>query len=59
MKLKIEVNMNNSAFEDDCHQVKTILDDVAVKVESGWAFGPIKDTNGNNVGRFTCTEEEE
>lgn len=58
MKLKIEINMDNAAFEDDAYsEVESIL-------RNGWPEGPfvglhdsgqpsivkLRDSNGNTVG---------
>lgn len=53
MKLKLEITMDNAAFEDgEGHdEAARILREAADKIEAGaWAF-PLLDCNGNKVGK--------
>jgi CBS domain-containing protein len=50
--------MDNAAFEDDpLEEVARILRAVADRIESGNDEGPVRDENGNTVGRFSVTLE--
>lgn len=60
MKFKLEINMDNAAFEDDS-EIKRIMDDMAKKISHGyplrcWDKGVIYDINGNKVGTWEVTE---
>jgi len=61
MKITIEINMDNAAFEDNPDEVPNIL----TRIGNAWRFGgagysdfdrPIMDSNGNKVGKVQVTE---
>jgi len=55
MYLSLHIKTDNAAFEDDnkALEVVRILKKVVTSIESGTAFGRMKDTNGNFVGDWT------
>jgi len=54
MDFKLEFSMDNSIFEDCPKQeVKEILTRIADRVLDGQTFGPIAETNGNTIGRWS------
>jgi hypothetical protein len=63
MKLKIEIDMSNAAFEGDNRnlEVGEILRDLAERMEEGSALSGVdklatlRDTNGNRVGEAKVT----
>jgi hypothetical protein len=56
MKLKIEIDVGNCAFEDDDSELKYVLMDIADKVPwKSEGQGNILDSNGNHVGSWTVT----
>ena len=57
MKLKIEIEMDNSAFIDDEDELKDIFRRVEYAVSVGAEGGSIRDGNGNKVGFWETTEE--
>ena len=66
MDLRIEVNMDNAAFNDKGSEVARILRKLADRAEIGVNHeftNNIKDHNGNNVGRvcvdLTADEEQQ
>ena len=54
--LKIQINLDNSAFEENPDEVKTILKNIGRDIEKGYCQGILRDTNGNNVGDFVIEE---
>lgn len=54
MQFKICIKTDNAAYSGDeiCHELKENLRDVATALLSGCMEGPIRDSNGNNVGKF-------
>lgn len=52
MKFVVEINTDNSAFENGHNEISRILREVADKVEQGHPQGPTRDINGNTVGYF-------
>lgn len=59
MKLKIEFEIDNAAFDDD-GEIKNVLAEIAQQVEDGdfnkaVSPRPIRDTNGNRVGYWEIT----
>ena len=61
MKLTITIQMDNEAFEGNPYpEVKSILDDLGRRFDSGWLFDgeaiPLRDSNGNTVGQAKVTK---
>lgn len=61
MKIKIEFSCDNAAFGDDdaaafCAEVSRILHEAADKFCHGHAFFPVRDVNGNVIGRAELEE---
>lgn len=62
MKLLIEIEMDNAAFDPDWkHEAKRIIEEAALAVDYG-NLGPgqnrnLRDINGNFVGSLQITEE--
>lgn len=54
-RFKLEVRMDNAAFEDE-YELGRILRDIANKVDSDYKSGHAIDTNGNSVGRWAILE---
>jgi hypothetical protein len=55
-KFRVEIDTFNAAFEDGAHQeVARILREIADRVEQGSDGGPVRDINGNTVGRYRAT----
>jgi hypothetical protein len=56
--LKIQINLDNAAFEDDglINELHDILAAIQFKIARGQTVNTIYDTNGNNVGRFEIVE---
>ena len=52
MKLKIEFNVDNAAFENMGLECKKVLEGIAWKVACGRTYETIIDSNGNKVGRW-------
>ena len=53
MKLKLEINMDNAAFDNIPEIVLAdMLEKVGQRIERGGTFGAIIDANGNKVGTF-------
>lgn len=56
MKIKIEINMDNAAFEDNPNELTEILANIGNRV--GWhnlKEGTVRDSNGNVVGTYKVT----
>lgn len=53
MKLTLTINMDNAAFADaPLAEAVQILRRAIEDMENGWARKPLRDSNGNEVGRF-------
>ena len=52
MKLTVEINLDNAAFEDNPHEVRDILKRVADEYERGNGCNTLRDSNGNLVGSW-------
>lgn len=54
--LRIEISTGNAAFGDTeterCEEVARLLRYTASRIERGGHSGPIRDANGNTVGRY-------
>lgn len=57
MKFSIFVDCSNAAFEDLNEELRTILTLVGDDIEGGAISGPIRDSNGNQVGSWQFTKE--
>lgn len=56
MKLKLEINMDNAAFDHDAgHEAARILTDAVKAVAMGCIRSSLFDINGNVVGKFSIT----
>ena len=56
MKLKLEITMDNAAFEEDeGAEAARIMRDAADSVEMGCIRASLFDLNGNVVGKFSIT----
>lgn len=60
MKLNIEINLDNSAFSDNVHELERIFNYIWEKLPYPYCSTPspvsIYDTNGNKVGSAEITE---
>lgn len=57
--LKIEIDTSNAAFDDSLtYEVNMCFDRISRKLAQGDTKGAIMDSNGNQVGHFTLTEED-
>lgn len=52
MKITIEINTDNAAFEDNLGEVQHIIREIAKKIEQGRECGKCMDLNGNSVGEW-------
>ena len=52
MKIQIEINTHNQAFEDE-QELNRILKEIIKKIASGIKEGSLSDINGNKVGNFS------
>jgi hypothetical protein len=58
MKLVVEVNCDNAAFEDYPDELARILRKLADRLDGcAPVSGKLRDTHGNTVGRFELSEE--
>lgn len=55
MKIEIELNTENQAFEDD-QEIERILQEAVKNIASGISQGILRDYNGNKVGQFTTQD---
>ena len=56
MKLKLEINMDNAAFDPDAgYEAARILADAVKAVAMGCIRSSLFDINGNVVGKFSIT----
>jgi len=58
MKFKLEIKMDNAAFEDGADgmfEIARILADLAADLRNGSAASTVMDANGNSVGRYIVT----
>jgi hypothetical protein len=56
--LRIEIRLNNAAFEDDGlqNELHSVLSAIQFKIARGQTENKIYDSNGNNVGDFRIVE---
>lgn len=64
MRIVIEINTNNSAFDDaDGKEARRILSEVGDIIDNRAYFGPwdknLKDINGNTVGFYKVIDKRE
>lgn len=53
---KLEFSTNNAAFDDNrIEEVARILDVMRGMVRMGGGTGPVRDVNGNTIGRWAFT----
>jgi hypothetical protein len=55
--LKIQINLDNAAFEDNPSEIKTLLQNISFDIAKGYVQSIIRDTNGNIVGDFVVEED--
>jgi hypothetical protein len=55
MKIVININTGNAAFEDNPHEAREIIGQVQDHMGIGPTEGPLFDSNGNKVGNFKVT----
>jgi hypothetical protein len=55
---KVEFETGNAAFEDDfMFEIESIFEDIVEAVSNGMEDGPIRDSNGNTVGKWSKKAE--
>lgn len=56
--LKIQIKLDNAAFEDDGlqNELHSVLSAIQFKIARGQTENKIYDSNGNNVGDFRIVE---
>lgn len=52
MKIEIDINTDNAAFQEDERELQRILLETVAKIKDGETDGYLKDYNGNRVGEF-------
>jgi len=53
MKFNCTIKMDNAAFDNEPgNELALILRIIAGKAEEGYIEGPVRDTNGNKVGKW-------
>ena len=58
MKLNISINLDNSAFEDNCDkELSDIFKGIIKGLQAGTFCRSIQDSNGNTVGSFTTEDK--
>jgi len=59
MKITIEINTDNAAFEDSSKTEETgrIVATIASKIQCGLDSGNCKDINGNTVGQWELIDD--
>lgn len=55
MNIRIEVNLDNSAFEDNPDELHNVVGQIPRNVRPG-DDGKLRDSNGNRVGQWEVTE---
>lgn len=55
MKITINIDTNNAAFEDNDTELYDIMGRVSMAVQDGEKSGNLRDSNGNTVGNFKTT----
>lgn len=61
MKMSMRIDSDNAAFEEDSGAVEVarLVRQIADRIDQGEREGKLLDLNGNTVGEFLVTEEEE
>jgi len=58
MLLNISINLDNSAFEDNCDkELSDIFNGIVKVLQAGTFCRSIQDSNGNTVGSFTLEDK--
>ncbi len=59
MKFKLEISIDNSAFEENPDELASILDELAAKAEDGCLdeSESIRDSNGNTIGHYAMIKD--
>jgi hypothetical protein len=52
MKIVININTDNAAFEENDSEMMDVLSQMINGVTSGRRDGTLRDSNGNTVGKF-------
>jgi len=52
MEIKITINLDNAAFEDNPDELAEVLDQIPLALDEGYS-GSLFYSNGNTVGRWT------
>ena len=55
MNIRIKVNTDNAAFQDDPDELRDCLQAAVERIADGSREGTITDTNGNTVGEYKVT----
>lgn len=56
MEIKIRINLDNAAFDDNPDELAEVLGQIPYEVGEGDG-GKLVDSNGNTVGRWFVSEE--
>lgn len=59
MQLNIQINLDNSAYEDLGWELGKNLDWIVSEIGLGSTKGKVKDTNGNTTGQWSLDNEDE
>lgn len=59
MRIQINIDMDNAAFEDNQEELKFVLQQVIAAERCGARAGKLKDSNGNRVGKWAIYEGDE
>jgi len=54
MKLTIEINTENAAFDDNENELMEIFEKIQEKLDQGNMKGKVLDSNGNSVANYNC-----
>ena len=58
MRIEININTGNAAFEDNPFELNDCLRYAVDEISRGVSGGRIRDTNGNTVGTFEVDNKE-
>lgn len=56
MRFRLEINLDNAAYENVGWEIGDNLDQVLQRIGQGVTEGRVRDTNGNVVGDWEITE---
>lgn len=57
MRIIIDIETDNAAFEENEEELEYLLLSVVSKINAGYKSGSLRDTNGNRVGDFKVEED--